>query len=89
MRDNSHSAEEYRDWIIDILHQCGRDELIALIVPYGESEMLKACLNRTAKLASKGRFRCEFGKDINVLTKTITAPGSLRTVRESSCSVDR
>ena len=49
MRDNSHSAEEYRDWIIDILHQCERDELIALIVPYGESGMLKSTLELYGK----------------------------------------
>ena len=49
MRDNSHSAEEYRDWIINILHQCERDELIALIVPYGESGILKSMLELYGK----------------------------------------
>ena len=44
MRDNSHSAEEYRDWIINLLHKYGRDEFIALIVPYGEESLLKSAL---------------------------------------------
>ena len=42
MRDNSHSAEEYRDWIIDVLHKYGMDEFIGLIVPYGEEGLLKS-----------------------------------------------
>lgn len=42
MRNSSHSAEEYRDWIIKVLHQCGRDELVTIIVPYGEVELLKS-----------------------------------------------
>ena len=41
MRDASNSAEEYRDWIINIMHKNDADELVSLIVPYGEENMLK------------------------------------------------
>ena len=51
MRDNSHSAEEYRDWIISVLHKCGRDELIGLIVPYGEEGLLRSELQSTMHIA--------------------------------------
>lgn len=41
MRDASNSAEEYRDWMIDILHKNDADELVSLLVPYGEENLLK------------------------------------------------
>lgn len=44
MRDSRHTAEQYRDWLIECLHRNGRDELIALICPYGEDEMVKSML---------------------------------------------
>lgn len=51
MRDNSHSAEEYRDWIINAFHKYGRDELIGLIVPYGEEGLLRSELQSTMRIA--------------------------------------
>lgn len=51
MRDNSHSAEEYRDWIINVLHKYGRDEFIGLIVPYGEEGLLRSELQSTMHIA--------------------------------------
>ena len=42
MRNDEHTAEEYRDWIIEQFHKCGHDELIALICPYGENNMVRA-----------------------------------------------
>ena len=44
MRDNRYSSEEYRDWIIKILHENDAEELIAMIVPYGEEKSLKTML---------------------------------------------
>lgn len=41
MRDNSNSSEEYRDWMMNLLHKNDADELISLLVPYGEEELLK------------------------------------------------
>ena len=41
MRDASYSAEDYRDWMINILHENGMDELISLLVPFGEENLLK------------------------------------------------
>lgn len=52
MRNSSHSAEEYRDWIIKALHQCGRDELVTIIVPYGEVGLLKSELEMYNKTHS-------------------------------------
>lgn len=51
MRDNSHSAEEYRDWIIDVFHKYGRDEFIGLIVPYEEEGLLRSELQSTMHIA--------------------------------------
>jgi len=45
MRNAEQTAEEYRDWLIDCLHKYGHDELIALICPYGETEMVKNMLD--------------------------------------------
>lgn len=36
--------EEYRDWLIEMFHKYGHDELIALICPYGEEAMVKEML---------------------------------------------
>ena len=41
MRDASNSAEEYRDWMMNILHENDADELISLLVPFGEEKLLK------------------------------------------------
>ena len=41
MRDASNSAEKYRDWMINILHENDADELISLLVPFGEENLLK------------------------------------------------
>ena len=41
MRDNRYSSEEYRDWLIDILHKNDADELLGILVPYGEEKLLK------------------------------------------------
>ena len=51
MRDNGHSAEEYRDWIINAFHKYGRDEFIGLIVPYGEEGLLRSELQSTMHIA--------------------------------------
>ena len=45
MRNADQTAEEYRDWLIGCLHRYGHDELIALICPYGEDDMVKAMLD--------------------------------------------
>lgn len=52
MRDNSHSAEEYRDWIINAFHKYGRDEFIGFIVPYGEEGLLRSELQSTMRIAN-------------------------------------
>ena len=44
MRNAQHTAEEYRDWLIEMFHKYGHDELIALICPYGEEAMVKEML---------------------------------------------
>ena len=41
MRNADQTAEEYRDWLIEQFHKNGHDELIALICPYGEEQMVK------------------------------------------------
>ena len=41
MRDASNSAEEYRDWMMNIMHENDADELIGLLVPFGEENLLK------------------------------------------------
>lgn len=41
MRDNRYSSEEYRDWIINVLHENDADELATLIVPIHEEKLLK------------------------------------------------
>lgn len=51
MRNNRHSAEEYRDWIINAFHKYGRDEFIGLIVPYGEEGLLRSELQSTMRIA--------------------------------------
>ena len=45
MRNADQTAEEYREWLIECLHRFGHDELIALICPYGETDMVKAMLD--------------------------------------------
>ena len=45
MRDSKHTAEEYRDWLIECLHRYEHEELIGLICPYGEDGMVKMMLD--------------------------------------------
>ena len=60
MRDASNSAEEYRDWMMNIMHENDADELIGLLVPFGEENLLKMELDIYKSHRDKGNSMVRF-----------------------------